>query len=154
MRIVLAAALIVSACLVPACSLIRVNAVISEERQVDPLTDERKTVTFREPVVWTDAPISRASKGVRLPKGVYILEAKDADYFYFRAPAPIEMRVIQNGRPVEGQDVPGGVALAKWFFITASPVAYIDVAPGRKMLVMKLGYEFMTMRGKQWEKNF
>jgi len=135
------------------CSLLRVDPVTSEQRRAALVTDESKTVTLSEPIVWLNAPAHRASKGVRLPAGQYSLEAEDEDYLYFRAPAPIEMRLLQDGRPVEGPDVAGGLALGK-AVLPVSPAAYIDVDADHKMLVMKLGYEFLQMRGKQWMQSF
>lgn len=125
----------------------------SEQRKVASVTDESKTVTLSEPIVWLNAPAYRASKGIRLPQGQYRLEAEDEDYLYFRAPAPIEMRLLQHGRPVEGPDVAGGLALGK-AVLPISPAAYIDVDADHKMLVMKLGYDFARMRGKQWKQSF
>lgn len=135
------------------CSLVRLDAVTAEERRVVSTADATKTVTLSDPIVWLNAPAHRASKGIRLPRGVYQLEAEDEDYWYFRAPAPVEMRLLRDGRPVEGPDIPGGLALGKSAFPT-SPAAYIDVDQDHKMLVMKLGYDFVRMRGKQWDQSF
>jgi hypothetical protein len=137
-----------------ACSLIRLDPVTAEKRQVAPITDEKKTVMLSEPIVWLDAPAYHAAKGVRLPQGLYTLEAEDDDYLYFRAPSPLEMRILQDGRPVEGPDIPGGLAIGKILFPMLSPVAYIDVDSDHKMLVMKLGFDFTQMRGKQWDQSF
>jgi hypothetical protein len=71
----------------------------------------------------------RASKGIRLPQGVYVLEAEDADYCISARSAPIEMRTLKDGQPVEGPDIPGGLALAKPTFPTTSPAAYSTSTP-------------------------
>lgn len=152
-RVALILASIASMSEVQSCSLLRLDPVTAEQRKVAPLTDESKTVTLTEPIVWLNAPAHRASKGLRLPQGLYSLEAEDEDYLYFRAPAPIEMRVLQDGRPVEGPDVAGGLALGR-ALLPVSPAAYIDADAHHKMLVMKLGYDFLRMRGKEWERNF
>jgi hypothetical protein len=136
------------------CSLIRLDPVTAEQRKVTAAADEAKTITLSEPIVWLNAPAHRASKAVRLPQGRYTLEAEDEEYLYFRAPSAIEMRLLEQGRPIEGPDIPGGLALGKAFFPATSPAAYIDVDTDHKMLVMKLGYDFMQMRGKQWEQSF
>ncbi len=115
------AAMLISVVGLTSCSLIRLHSVTTEERTITPIDDEGKTVTLTEPIVWLDAPALRASKGVRLPQGLYRLEAEDADYWYFRAPSPIEMRLLEDGRPTGGPDVPGGLALAKALFTTTSP---------------------------------
>ena len=138
---------------VPSCSLVRLDPVTAEQRQVAKVADSTKVVTLSEPIVWLNVPAHRASKGIRLPQGIYSLEAEDADYWYVRAPAVIEMPVLRNGQPVEGPDIPGGLALGKSAF-PISPAAYIDVDQDHKMLVVKLGYDFMQMRGKQWQQSF
>ena len=137
-----------------ACSLIHLDPVTAEERAVTSAADAQKSVTLHEPIVWLNAPADRASKGLRLPQGVYVLEAEDADYWYFSAPAPIEMRTLKDGQPVEGPDIPGGLALAKATLPTTSPAAYVNVDAAHKMLVMKLGSEFVLMRGNQWDRSF
>jgi len=146
----------VCACVVAlaCCSLVHLDPVTAEQRTIVPTQDDGKTVTLSEPIVWLNAPADRASKGIRLPAGVYRLEAEDADYWYFRAPSPIEMRILDEGRPTGGPDVSGGLALAKALLTTTSPAAYIDVDSQHKMLVMKLGSDFLRMRGEQWDRSF
>jgi hypothetical protein len=88
-----------------------------------------------------------------LPEGTYALEAEDVDYLYFRAPRPIELRVLDHGQPVHGRDVPGGLAIAKGFSMVPA-ATYIDAEPGTKTLVFKHGGEFLSMRGSKWKKSF
>ena len=88
-------------------------SVTSDERAVQPAADPAKFVEFVEPVVWLDRPEPFATRGVRLLPGRYELEAENEDYRYFRAPAPIEMRILDGGKVVDGRDIPGGLALAK-----------------------------------------
>ena len=64
------------------------------------------------------------------------------------------MRTLKDGQPVEGPDIPGGLALAKATLPTTSPAAYVNVDAAHKMLVMKLGSEFVLMRGNQWDRSF
>lgn len=140
--------------LLSACSLIRLDPVVSEKRHVVAAADPTKTVSLEEPMVWMNAPAHRATKGVRLPQGVYALEAEDEEYWYFRAPGSIEMRVYRHGQSPEGPDVPGGIALAKSSWLTSAAV-YVRLADEEtRMLVMKLGFEFLQMRGKQWDQSF
>lgn len=104
-------------------------------------------------MVWMNAPEYRASKGVRLPMGVYALVAEDSDYLYFQSPDPIEMRVLEGGVPVDGQNFSGGLALAKGFNMLPA-ATYIDVDPDHKMLVMKHGSLFLQMEGRQWKRSW
>ena len=137
-----------------ACAALRLDPVVSEDRQVTAISDPSKTVAVLEPMVWTNAPLGSATKGVRLLPGTYSLEAEDADYLYFRAPEPIEVRVLQGGEPVDGRDIPGGLALAKALFNMVPAATYIDAGPGMKTLIFKHGSEFLQMRDSTWSKSF
>lgn len=155
MRAALFTAAMVLSVFATACSLIRVDPVTAEEREVTPVSDAGRTVTLSEPIVWLDAPGLSATKGVKLPMGDYPIEAEDSEYLYFKAPGPIELRLLEEGAPVDGPDMSGGLALGKGaLFPVVSPAVYVDVDSTRRMLVMKLGYDFMQMRGKQWTRNF
>ena len=89
-----------------------------------------------------------------MPQGTYVLEAEDSDYYYFLAPASIEMRVLAKGVPLEHWEVPGGVALAKSPLRLLSPATYIEIEGAQKLFVMKLGSDFLRMRDKQWMQSY
>ena len=86
--------------------------------------------------------------------GTYELEAEGEEYLYFRAPVPIEMRVLEKGVPVDGRDYEGGLALSKSFIALVPAVAYVSVSETRKMHVMKMGNDFLRLEGRVWEKSF
>ncbi len=136
------------------CSLVRVDPIVAEERSVVATTDPARILTLKEPGVWLNGPTSTATKGIRLPAGQYILEAEDGDFLYFRAPAPIGMRRLQRGQTLDGPDMPGGLALHKKIPLFPAAATYVDVSPGRKMLVFEHGSEFLRERGTLWETTF
>ena len=136
------------------CALIRLDPVTDEEFDVTPVSDPSRTVTFLEPMVWSNAPQYRATKGVRLLNGTYVLEAENDDFLYFRAPAPVEMRVLEKGVPVDGRDFEGGLALSKAFVAMAPAAAYVSISERRKMHVMRMGNDFLQLEGRVWEKSF
>ncbi len=117
---------------------------------VSQAADDAKTLFFQQPSVWVSF---RQNRGVRLPQGVYPLEAEDADYLYFRAPGAIEVRA-RNGEQWEGPEFTGGVALARSLLTLPPAVVYVDSGPNLRMHVWKLGGEFMETRGTIWEKRF
>ena len=78
-RVVLTLASMPLLSVLASCSLRRLDPVTAEQRQVALVADATKTVTLSKPIVWLNAPAHRASKGIRLPQGVYNLEAQDAD---------------------------------------------------------------------------
>ena len=149
------AALLAAAILAALAGCISLPSVTSDERPVQPASDPSKVVEFINPVVWLDRPQPFASRGVRLLPGRYELEAENEDYFYFRAPSAIEMRVLDSGKVVDGRDMAGGLALAKSAFNIVPAAAYVDVGPqGTRMHVMKLDQVFMSLEGTEWKKSF
>jgi hypothetical protein len=136
-----------------ASGCISLPGAIAEQHSVQSASDPSKAVVFSEPMVWLDAPTYRASKGVRLLPGRYELEAENEDYWYFRAPEPLELRALDGGRSLDGKFVPGGLALSKGFNLDPA-VAYIDDNSDQKLHVMRMGRDFLQLRGKTWEPSF
>lgn len=149
MRPVLLLFLIVA--LLSGCGALQLNPVATESRAVQSVSDAAKTLTVTDGMVWYDA--APATRGLRFPPGRYTLEAEDADYWYFRAPAPLEFRIFADGKITDSRDIPGGLMLAKRFNLLPA-AGYIDDEPGRKMLVWKLGQEFLRLEHRNWQKNF
>lgn len=115
-------------------------------------SDPSKNVTVPEGMVWYAGP-SR-STGIRLAPGLYSLEAEDADYWYFRSSAPLEFRSFENGRPTAEHSNSGGLMLSKRSLRMVPAGAYIDGDGTSKIMVGKLGGDFLAMEGKQWRKSF
>ena len=85
---------------------------------------------------------------------LYSLEAEDADYWYFRSSAPLEFRRFEHGRPTEEHSNPGGLMLGKRALRMVPAGAYIEGDGTSKIMVWKLGGDFLAMEGKQWRKSF
>lgn len=128
------------------------SPLAQESRSVTAVTDAKKTVTVPEGMVWFDGP--RPTRGLRFPPGVYTLEAEDKDYLYFRSPAPIEMRVLKDGKIVDGTDNSGGIMISKKLLNLIPAAGYIDEKASSKMMVWKLGRDFLRREGKDWKKSF
>ena len=123
-----------------------------ESKTVSIASDTSKNITVPEGMVWYAGP-SR-SMGIRLPPGLYSLEAEDADYWYFRSSAPLEFRSFENGIPTEEHSSPGGLMLGKRSLRMVPAGAYIEGEGTSKIMVWKLGGDFLAMEGKQWRKSF
>ena len=128
------------------------SPLAQESRPVKAVTDPKKTVTVPEGMVWYDA--SPPTRGLRFPAGTYVLEAEDSDYLYFRSSAPLEMRVFKDGKVVDGHDIPGGIMLSKRFLTRIPAAGYINDDGASKMMVWKLGREFLRREGSDWKKSF
>jgi hypothetical protein len=139
--------------LLTACgTLPPLDPAVHELKAVSSASDPSKNVTVPEGMVWYAGP-SR-STGIRLPPGSYTLEAEDADYWYFRSPAPLEFRSFENGRSTEEHSNPGGLMLGKRPLRVVPAAAYIEGEGASKIMVWKLGGDFLAMEGRQWRKSF
>lgn len=115
-------------------------------------THRARTITLKYALGWwTSAALRNA---VTLPAGVYHIEGEDNEFWYFRAPQPLEVR-SQHGEARRAQT--GGIALRK--HPDAAVVAEIYTSsdidhPRRKWLEQKLGPQFGKMEHDKWTRNF
>jgi hypothetical protein len=132
-----------------------VTPVQSEPRVVTPKQDAARTVVLYEPLVFLDqGPLVTASHGVRLPNGIYGLEAEDSDNFYYRAPADIEYRTFGSDGKVSGRRfMPGGLYVSKATISLVPIGAYVAIDESHKILTWRLGGEFSRLEGKKWIRN-
>jgi hypothetical protein len=144
--------LIIVAAFINGCVL-PMSPVTNESRIVSPLSNQTKSVTFKEPMVWYDSSFS-PTRGIRFPDGTYLLEAEDNDYFYFQAPSQIEYRTMQNGNVTDDHYSSGGLFFKKAAFNLVPAGAYISTDNQTKILTWKLGGNFLNMEGSKWTKNF
>lgn len=124
---------------------------VSETRFVSALNDSSMRISVPEGMIWYDSAMK--SSGLRFPEGGYLLEAEDEEYWYFRAPSPLEFRKFSSGRMVDGRDIPGGLMYAKNQLSAIPAAAYID-GENNKMMVWKLGRDFQRREGASWTKTF
>lgn len=134
------------------CGTLQLNPVASETRTVRMTADLAKTLSVPEGMVFYDK--QPATRGLRFPPGTYVLEAEDDDYWYLRSIKPIEFRVFKDGRVADGREIPGGIMIGKSLIRTIPAAAYIDDEGATKMMVWKLGQEFLRLEGRDWEKSF
>lgn len=133
------------------CGTLQLSPVTAEPRVIQPVTDTSKTVIVSEGMIWVDA--SPPTRGLRFPSGRYVLEGEDADYWYFRAPAPLQFSTFANEQTTDSRDIPGGLMLAKH----SNPVpgaGYVEGGNKAKLMVWKLGNAFLRMEGKLWRRDF
>ncbi len=151
MKLRLFPVLLLAAAALTGCSVLTLSPLINEDRVVTPLANQTMTVTFKEPMVWSDQGPTR---GIRFPAGTYLLEAEDSQYRYFRAPGPLEYRIFQNGATTDDRFMPGGFFLSKAAIDMVPAGAYLSTDDSRKTLTWKLGGDFLRMEGSRWTKNF
>ena len=127
---------------------------------LSPLTDKEKMVksvanngsyvsVFRGMVFYDSRPPTR---GLRYPEGKYVLEAEDEDYFYYKSPNPLELRMLKNGESYDQRNFSGGLMVSKSDFSLAPGGGYLDISEGKKLQFWKHGKELLRLEGKEWER--
>jgi hypothetical protein len=115
--------------------------------------DPAKSVTLHQRMIWYDNVYYPPKKGIQFPAGRYELEAEDADYWYLRSTAPLELWDLDHGRVAEVTAITGGLMFAKRF-MSVPAAGYRDGAATDKVLIWEVGSDFRSMEGKYWTKNF
>jgi hypothetical protein len=96
-----------------------------------------------------------ATRAIRFPPGTYVLEAEDSQYWYMRSSTPLEFRIFRDGKAVDGRSIPGGIMIGKARISMVPAGGYIDGQnASAKVMVWKLGGEFVRREGRNWKKSF
>jgi hypothetical protein len=138
--------------LLVSCAALPLSPVISEVKVVHATHDEAKRVTIRDGMVFYDGPAK--TRGLRFPPGVYSLEAEDDGYWYFRSTMQLELRVFRDGKVVDSHNETGGLMLRKSPIAATAGGAYLDNDGTSKLMVWKLGDEFLQQQGRYWSRSF
>ena len=138
------------ACLA-ACGGLDLNPLVNEPRSVQLEHDPSKTLTVVHEMVWQDK--SHATREIRFPAGTYTLEAEDADYWYMRSSAPLNLREFNKGVQTESRNIRGGIAIGKYTTRSVPAAGYIDGQESSRILIWKLGKDFLSREGKDWRKS-
>lgn len=131
------------------CGGLELSPVVNEPRTVHLEQDPSKRLIVINEMLWHDK-----SQELWLPAGTYSFEAEDADYWYLRAPTPLTMREIKKGAPTQSRNLRGGVAIGKYTTRSVPAAAYIDGLESQRILIWKLGKDFLSREGKDWRKSF
>jgi hypothetical protein len=127
--------------------------VAREPRVTQPSFDAEKTVTVLKEMAWYSP--SAPKKGIWFTPGTYVLEAEDAEFWFFRSPKPIKTGVVGDRGELSARRVPGGIMISKRFpsaYIAGG--GYIEDRAGTKVMVWELTNDFRSMEGMFWTKSF
>ena len=136
---------------VSACSAIPNEPAAADSRSIRLESDTAKTVTIIGGMVfYNGSAVAPRTKGIRFPPGVYSLEGEDDNYWYLRAPAPLEFRIFRAGTDtvVDNRNIAGGIMIGKSIMKVPPAGGYIDDDGSKhfdgsaKIMVLKLGSEF------------
>jgi hypothetical protein len=135
-----------------ACGGLDLNPSVNEPRTVHLERDPSKTLTVVHEMVWQDK--SHPTREIRFPAGTYTLEAEDVDYWYMRSAAPLNLREFKKGVQTESRNIRGGLAIGKYTTRSVPAAGYIDgEESSRRVLIWKLGKDFLSREGKDWRKS-
>jgi hypothetical protein len=135
-----------------ACGGLELNPIVNENRTVRFELDPSKTVTVTRDLVWEDQ--SPATEELRLPAGIYALEGEDGDYWYMRSSVALELREFKKGGKIESRNLRGGLAVGKYSFRAVPGAVYIDGEGTSRVIIWKLGKNFLSREGTDWHKSF
>ena len=102
-------------------------------------------------MVWDDK--SPATREIRFPTGTYALEAEDTDYWYMRSPAPLNLREFKKGVQTGSQQYSGRDRPRQIHDTVVPAAGYIDGQESTRILIWKLGKDFLSREGKGWRKS-
>jgi hypothetical protein len=139
------------ACL-SACGGLRLNPVTNERRSVHLEHDPSRTLTVKSDMLWRDG--SPPAHELRFPAGIYVLEAEDDEYWYLRGAVPLEYKAFPKRGKMDDRNLQGGIMIGKYLFRAVPAGGYIDDDGSTKILIWKLGSEFINRQGKDWTKSF
>jgi hypothetical protein len=134
------------------CGGLELNPLVNEPRTVHLEQDPSKRLIITNELVWHDK--SHAAHELRFPAGTYLLEAEDVDYWYMRAPAPLTMKEFKKGIQIESRSIRGGIAIGKYTTRSVPAAGYIDGQESSRILIWKLGKDFLSREGRDWKKTF
>jgi hypothetical protein len=136
----------------PACTGLELNPLINEHRVIRAEQDRARTLIVTRELVLDDR--RHASHELRLPSGAYALEGEDADYWYLRSSQALIMLDFHRGGQTDRHSLRGGIALGKYPTRSVPAAVYIDGEGTARVLVWKLGKDFMGGEGRDWRKSF
>lgn len=127
------------------------DPVAAETRVVRSVSDASKTVTVQNGMVWYNTTHTR---GLRFPPGTYALEAEDENYLYLRCPFPLEFKTFNGVSVTDARTIQGGIMIGKAKLSAVPAGGYIDGEGTAKIMVWKLGGDFLSLEGLEWKKSF
>jgi hypothetical protein len=136
----------------PACAGLELNPIINERRVIRAEQDRARTLIVTRELVLDDK--HHASHELHLPAGTYALEGEDEDYWYLRSGSALIMLDFHRGGQTDRHSLRGGIALGKYSTRSVPAAVYLDGEGAAKILVWKLGRDFMGGEGRDWRRTF
>jgi hypothetical protein len=148
-RRALAASLVL---LISGCGGLELNPLTNEHRLIRAEADRSRTLTITHDLILDDK--RRPTHELHLPAGTYAFEGEDDEYWYLRSGAALAMVDLHRDGPADRHAFRGGIALGKYATRSVPAAVYIDGEGATKVVIWKLGKEFMGGEGRDWRKSF
>ncbi len=136
----------------PACAGLELNPLINEHRTIRVEQDRARSLVVTRELVLDDK--RHAAHELRLAGGIYALEGEDEDYWYLRSGSALIMLDFHRGGQTDRHSLRGGIALGKYSTRSVPAAVYIDGEGTAKILIWKLGKDFMGGEGRDWRRSF
>jgi len=134
------------------CGGLPLSPVTNDRREVHFIQDPSKTLTLMHDMTWYDGSPPRHE--LRVAAGRYALEAQDDEYWYMRSSVPLEFKEFRKGGQVDTRQFAGGIMIGKYLFRAVPAGGYIDGDGSTRILMWKLGSDFIGREGEDWKKSF
>jgi hypothetical protein len=148
-RFLPALALLLAACLLGSACF-HFNPVTSLTRPVFPVGELRSSLTVLKTHQFFDSKSKVYS--VTIVSGVYVLDAQDEDYWYFRSPVAMQRAIHADGG-ASPDFFPGGIALGKKKDMIFPAAIYKSDGSMDRLVIWRFGGEFMKEEGLLWKRN-
>ncbi len=134
--------------------------VIVEMRRVTGIENSDQAIVINSDMKFEDGrPVGRI---LRLPKGIYTLEAQDEAYYFYRSENGIEISHLKKSEgKFEANQHPGGLMIHKQiffrikgdFYYTRPAVIYLKgKTEDSRFAIRDLNKDFLRQRGFIWDK--
>jgi hypothetical protein len=130
------------------CETFKSTPVVSQSRTVYPVAGESGTVTVQKDMTFDDS--IRRTYSVTIPRGLYKLEAQDADYRYYALSGFLKRSVYDGKHLVGTNSFCGGLMIARRADVSFPAGIYRSDGSLNRTMVWRLDSRFMDMKNSYW----
>jgi hypothetical protein len=131
------------------CATLAISPATSETRMTYTTKDDSRTLTVLERITFNDSAKIKVFS-VTLPKGTYKLEAVDDDYWYLRAPVPMQRNSYDGDNVADSSLFSGGIMIGRKAGMSVPAGVYRSDGSLNMTMIWKFTDDFMKAEGKSW----
>jgi hypothetical protein len=126
----------------------RPSTRIYEERASMVATSQRLLI-LSEQINWSST-VKGYRYEIQLPQGVYHVEARDDDYWYYVAPQQVSLGKNKFFADQDSNALDGGIFISRHPGAKYASGAYVDFKHHHKLLLFFFDWRFTRKEGDQW----